>query len=261
VGLRPFACWDCGFESRRGHECLVSCECCVLSGRGLCLGLITRPEESYRVWCVLSECDREASIMRRPWLTKGCCAIGRKKCNWCRCPPSRTISTNVCVLLYPYAVLWPYINTAPTVLKTSRDIQETFYAFNVKLRGILVVAERGVKLYFIAWTLCLVVRIWNDLVLSCKRQLFLNLCLYAIYVFYFYSSFSNRWGIAGRKPSYEPYVYLFTEKRFGFVKKVLSVDCECIQGNVTGSSWKEPPSIVSIKCSNSKFYNSAANLV
>jgi hypothetical protein len=30
----------------------VSFECCVLSGRGLCVGLITRPEESYRVWCV-----------------------------------------------------------------------------------------------------------------------------------------------------------------------------------------------------------------
>jgi hypothetical protein len=30
----------------------VCCECCVLSGRGLCDGLVTRPEESYRVWCV-----------------------------------------------------------------------------------------------------------------------------------------------------------------------------------------------------------------
>ena len=29
----------------------VSCESCVLSGRGLCDGLITRPEESYRMWC------------------------------------------------------------------------------------------------------------------------------------------------------------------------------------------------------------------
>ena len=28
------------------------CDCCVLSGRGLCVGLITRPEEPYRVWCV-----------------------------------------------------------------------------------------------------------------------------------------------------------------------------------------------------------------
>jgi hypothetical protein len=27
-------------------------ECCVLLGRGLCDELITRPEESYRVWCV-----------------------------------------------------------------------------------------------------------------------------------------------------------------------------------------------------------------
>jgi hypothetical protein len=36
----------------------VSCECCVLSGGGLCDELVTRPEESYRVWCV---CDREAS--------------------------------------------------------------------------------------------------------------------------------------------------------------------------------------------------------
>jgi hypothetical protein len=30
----------------------VSSECCVLSGRGLCDGLVTRPEESYRVWRV-----------------------------------------------------------------------------------------------------------------------------------------------------------------------------------------------------------------
>jgi len=30
----------------------VCCECYVLSGRGLCDGLITSPEESYRVWCV-----------------------------------------------------------------------------------------------------------------------------------------------------------------------------------------------------------------
>jgi len=30
----------------------VGCECCALLGRGLCEELITRPEESYRVWCV-----------------------------------------------------------------------------------------------------------------------------------------------------------------------------------------------------------------
>jgi hypothetical protein len=43
----------------------VSCECCVLSGKGLCLGLITRQEKSYRM-CDVSECDREASTMGGP---------------------------------------------------------------------------------------------------------------------------------------------------------------------------------------------------
>jgi hypothetical protein len=38
----------------------VCCECCVLSGLGLCDGLITRPEESYRLWSVVV-CDRETS--------------------------------------------------------------------------------------------------------------------------------------------------------------------------------------------------------
>jgi hypothetical protein len=31
----------------------VCCECCVLSGRGLCDELITRQEKSYRLWCVV----------------------------------------------------------------------------------------------------------------------------------------------------------------------------------------------------------------
>jgi hypothetical protein len=30
--------------------------------------------------CGVSECDREAWIMRRPWPTGGCCAIGNKNC-------------------------------------------------------------------------------------------------------------------------------------------------------------------------------------
>jgi len=33
----------------------VCCECCVLSGGGLCDELTTRPEESYRQWCVLQK--------------------------------------------------------------------------------------------------------------------------------------------------------------------------------------------------------------
>ena len=49
VCLRPFACWDYGFESRRGHGCLSLCQCCVSSGSGLCDGPDTRTEEFYRV--------------------------------------------------------------------------------------------------------------------------------------------------------------------------------------------------------------------
>jgi hypothetical protein len=42
----------------------VCCECCVLSGRDLCDGLITRPEESYRLWRIVV-CDQETSKTRR----------------------------------------------------------------------------------------------------------------------------------------------------------------------------------------------------
>jgi hypothetical protein len=42
----------------------VSCDCCVLSGKGLCDELITRPDKSYRLWCVVV-CDLENSWRRR----------------------------------------------------------------------------------------------------------------------------------------------------------------------------------------------------
>ena len=82
MGLLALACWGgLGFESSRGHGYLsvvsvVFCqvevsatgcslvqrspmdvclfECCVLSGRGLCDGLITRTEESYGCLSVVS---------------------------------------------------------------------------------------------------------------------------------------------------------------------------------------------------------------
>ena len=41
-----------------GAWMFVCCECCVLSGRGLCDELITHPEDSYRLWCVIV-CDIE----------------------------------------------------------------------------------------------------------------------------------------------------------------------------------------------------------
>ena len=46
----------------------------VLWGRGICVGLITRPEESYRLWRVVV-CHLEISWMTRPWPTGGNCAM------------------------------------------------------------------------------------------------------------------------------------------------------------------------------------------
>jgi len=49
----------------------------VLSGRGLCDKLITHPEESYRLWCVVV-CDLETSRTRRPWPALGR-SVAKKK--------------------------------------------------------------------------------------------------------------------------------------------------------------------------------------
>ena len=46
-----------GSNPTGGHVGLL---CCVLSIRGLCDELITRLEESYRMWCVVL-CDLETS--------------------------------------------------------------------------------------------------------------------------------------------------------------------------------------------------------
>ena len=79
VGLPPLACWDCGFESCQGYGCLSHFSV-LLSGRGLCVGLITRPEESYRVWWVWVwswTLDKEDTLAH--W---GCCATVQKKTNF-----------------------------------------------------------------------------------------------------------------------------------------------------------------------------------
>jgi len=44
----------------------VCCECCVLSGRVLWDELITRPEETHRVWGI-AVCDLETSRTRWAW--------------------------------------------------------------------------------------------------------------------------------------------------------------------------------------------------
>jgi hypothetical protein len=74
----------------------VCCECCVLSGRGLCDGLITRPEESYRLWCVIV-CDLEISRVRRRWPTLGCF-------------PENNINNKCTVILTKYNIVYTDCN-------------------------------------------------------------------------------------------------------------------------------------------------------
>jgi hypothetical protein len=57
-----------GLNPAGGHGCL-SILSVVLSGRGLCDGLIPRPGKSNRLWCVV--CDLETSRMRRLKPTSG----------------------------------------------------------------------------------------------------------------------------------------------------------------------------------------------
>jgi hypothetical protein len=52
VGLQPLACWNLRVQFPLRGWLSVCCECCVLSGRSLCDGLIPRPEKFYRVLCV-----------------------------------------------------------------------------------------------------------------------------------------------------------------------------------------------------------------
>jgi len=60
----------------------------VLSGRGLCEGLITRPEESYRLWRVVV-CDLETS-----WIDEALAHWG-----WVIAPKTNFYSYTICLIL------------------------------------------------------------------------------------------------------------------------------------------------------------------
>ena len=53
---------------------------CVLSGRGLCIGLVTSPEESYRIWCVVV-CDIANLVNEEGLAPRGAAAPKKKENN------------------------------------------------------------------------------------------------------------------------------------------------------------------------------------
>jgi len=72
MGLRPLACWDSVFKSRRGHgrPSHVSVACCQVEVSASGLSLVLSSTE-----CGVPECEHDAQTMTRPWANKGCCAV------------------------------------------------------------------------------------------------------------------------------------------------------------------------------------------
>ena len=79
-----------------GAWMFVCCECCVLSGRGLCDELIGHPEESYRLWCIVV-CYLETSRMRRPWPVLGRSTTAKKK---------KKIFIYIYIYIYIYIIMY-----------------------------------------------------------------------------------------------------------------------------------------------------------
>jgi len=77
-----------------GAWIFVCCECCVLSGRGLCDELITCPEESYRLCCVIV-CDLETSRIGAPYIYD--ISSLRVKAHWLSDAPT-SLTFNNCTL-------------------------------------------------------------------------------------------------------------------------------------------------------------------
>jgi hypothetical protein len=114
-GLRPFACWDCGFEYRRKHGCLclVSVVCCQVEVSATGWSIVQRsPTE-----CGVSECDHEASSVV-------CCQVEVSASGWSlvqRSPTECGVSecdhealSVVCCQVEASASGWSLVQRSPT---------------------------------------------------------------------------------------------------------------------------------------------------
>jgi hypothetical protein len=99
----------------------VCCECCVLSGTGLCDGLITRPEESYRLWRVVVR-HQETSKTRRLKPAKG---LWKIQPQWVVTPGKQTnfVLLEASLITSRYLTLDSY---AVSILTTHFNIQKPY---------------------------------------------------------------------------------------------------------------------------------------
>jgi len=92
----------------------VCCECCVLLNRDLCDGLITRPEESYRLWRVVVY-DQETSETRR---LKPATGLWKIQTQWVVAPGKQTnkLSDFFCVT---YTTKFPFFCPDSRLIRNS----------------------------------------------------------------------------------------------------------------------------------------------
>ena len=74
AAARPLRLW---VRIPPGAWMSVCCECLCCESRGPCGTMVTPPEESYRLWCLVT-CELETSRMRKPRTALDCNAKGKK---------------------------------------------------------------------------------------------------------------------------------------------------------------------------------------
>jgi hypothetical protein len=98
----------------------VCCACCVLSSRGLCDGLITRPDESCLLWRVVV-CDQETSKTRR---LKPATGLWKIQPQWVVTPIKQTNNAQIYI-----TTLSLYIMFTPTCFDISVSSSSSFKSF------------------------------------------------------------------------------------------------------------------------------------
>jgi hypothetical protein len=137
VGLQLLTCWDYWFESHWRHRflCLVSVVCSQVEILAMGWSLVQRSP----IECGVSECDCEATILRRPWHTEGCCSTEKQRplclLMLCSCSGSPFfIKPRDCTiwiysgLLRHLIFLHSFVSSSPFVFRGSRSTHcQPFY--------------------------------------------------------------------------------------------------------------------------------------
>jgi hypothetical protein len=116
----------------------VCCECCVLSGRGLGDGLITRPEESCRLWCIVV-CDQETSKTRR---LKPATGLWKIQPQWVVTAGKQTNKQTDILVLYVLKEIWCQLSEDGDII-VSKSVAAVYKIVrtNYRILRLLVVRE------------------------------------------------------------------------------------------------------------------------